>query len=72
MPEIPLGSIDRIIRINGGSKVKIESSLALRDILEEIGKEIVVKASKLVQHRNQQVITKSDIQLAFQLYKESL
>ena len=70
MPEIPLGSIDRIIRKNGG-KVKSESSLALRDILEDIGRDIVLKATELAKNRNQQTITKSDIDLAFQLCKDS-
>ena len=71
MPEIPLGAIDRIIRKNSGSRVKIESSKALRDILEDIGIEIVLKASDLAKNRNQQVITKDDIELAFNLFKES-
>ena len=70
MPEIPLGSIDRIIRKNGG-KVKSESSLALRDILEDIGRDIVLKATELAKNRNQQTITKGDIDLAIQLYKDS-
>lgn len=72
MPEIPLGSIDRIIRKRGGSRVKVESSLALRDILEEVGNEIVTKALALTNNRNQQVITKEDILLAFSLYKDVL
>ncbi len=71
MPEIPLGSIDRIIRKNGGSKVKIESSQVLRRILEDIGSEIVLKARDLAKNRNQQIITKDDIELAFSLYKKS-
>ena len=71
MPEIPLGAIDRIIRKNSNSRVKVESSQALRAILEDIGSEIVVKASDLVRHRNQQVITKEDIELAFSLFKET-
>lgn len=72
MPEIPLGAIDRIIRKNGNSRVKVESSQLLREILEDIGRDIVIKASELAKNRNQQVITKSDIQLAFELYKKSL
>jgi histone H3/H4 len=72
LPEIPLGSIDRIIRKRGGSRVKVESSLALRDILEEVGNEIVTKALALTNNRNQQVITKEDILLAFSLYKDVL
>ncbi len=69
MPEIPLGAIDRIIRKNGNSRVKTESSQALREILEDIGKEIVLTASELTKNRNQQVITKDDIELAFSMYK---
>ena len=72
MPEIPLGAIDRIIRKHGNSRVKIESSQALREILEDIGKEIVLKAGQLTKNRNQQVITKDDIELAFSLYKKQL
>ena len=72
MPEIPLGAIDRIIRKNGKSRVKTESSQLLREILEDVGKEIVVRASDLAKNRNQQIITRSDIELAFNLYKESL
>ena len=71
MPEIPLGSIDRIIRKNGGSKVKIESSQVLRRILEDIGSEIVLKARDLAKNRNQQILTKDAIELAFSLYKKS-
>ena len=70
MPEIPLGAIDRIIRKNSSSRVKIETSQMLREILEDIGKEIVLKAELLTKNRNQQIITKDDIELAFDLFKK--
>ena len=70
MPEIPLGAIDRIIRKNSSSRVKVETSQMLRGILEDIGKEIVLKAELLTKNRNQQIITKDDIELAFDLFKK--
>ena len=70
MPEIPLGAIDRIIRKNSSSRVKVETSQMLREILEDIGKEIVLKAELLTKNRNQQIITKDDIELAFDLFKK--
>ena len=70
MPEIPLGAIDRIIRKNSSSRVKVETSQMLREILEDIGKEIVLKAELLTKNRNQQIITKDDIELAFNLFKK--
>ena len=70
MPEIPLGAIDRIIRKNSSSRVKVETSQMLRGILEDIGKEIVLKAELLTKNRNQQIITKDDIELAFNLFKK--
>ena len=70
MPEIPLGAIDRIIRKNSSSRVKVETSQMLREILEDVGKEIVLKAALLTKNRNQQIITKDDIELAFNLFKK--
>lgn len=69
MPEIPLGAIDRIIRKHGNSRVKIETSQALRKILEDIGQDLVLRAGELTKNRNQQVITKDDIELAYSMYK---
>ena len=72
MPEIPLGSIDRIIRKSGTSRVNLESSFALREILEEIGNEISTISLSLSKHRNQQIVTKDDIRLAYSMYKEKM
>lgn len=70
MSEIPLGSIDRLIRKSGMKRVNLESSKALRNILEEISGEIIEIANHLVLNRNKTVINKEDIKLAFKMLKE--
>ena len=72
MAEIPLGAIDRLIRKNGINRVSIETAKMLREILEDLSKEIIVTADSIVKNRNKKVINKSDIQLAYQILRNQL
>ena len=72
MAEIPLGAIDRLIRKNGINRVSVETAKMLREILEDLSKEIIVTADSIVKNRNKKVINKSDIQLAYQILRNQL
>ena len=67
MPDIPLSSIDRIIRYTGATRIKPAATESLRNITENIGLIIAKKALELTHHRSQQTISDEDIKQAFRL-----
>ena len=71
MSDIPVGAADRILRKIGAARVSIDASKELREILEDLGLDIGKKAVELVRHRKQQTITKKDIRLAYDLFKDN-
>lgn len=71
MSDIPVGAADRILRKIGAVRVSVDASKELREILEDLGLDIGKKAVELVRHRKQQTITKKDIRLAYDLFKDN-
>lgn len=67
MPEIPLGAVDRLLRKNGVKRVSIETSKMLREILEDLSKDIINIAISIVENRNQTMLNKDDIRLAWNI-----
>ena len=67
MPDIPVGSADRLLRQAGASRLSFEASKELRDVLEDLAIIISKKAIELVNHRGQQTITKEDVRLAYNM-----
>ena len=67
MPDIPLSSIDRIIRYSGASRIKPDATDKLRNLTENLCLAVAKKAYELTQHRQQHTITEEDIKQAFRL-----
>jgi histone H3/H4 len=72
MPDIPLSSIDRIIRYSGATRIKPNATETLRNLTENISLNIAKKAFELTRHRSQQTVTEEDVKQAFRLlFKDS-
>ena len=67
MPDIPLSSIDRIIRYSGASRIKPDATDKLRNLTENFCLVVAKKAYELTQHRSQQTITEEDVRQAYRL-----
>jgi histone H3/H4 len=72
MPDIPLSSIDRIIRYSGASRIKPDATEKLRNLTENLCLTVAKKAFELTRHRSQQTITEEDIRQAFRLLFNNL
>jgi len=64
MAEISLASVERIMRRAGAERVSPSACIALRDILEEIAREISEKAVKIAKHAKRKTVRGEDIRLA--------
>jgi len=64
--EIPLLAIERIIKLSGANRASYEAKLKLREILEEIGYNISVKAIKIAEHSKRITIRAEDIKLVIE------
>lgn len=64
MPYISLSSIEKIIRESGAERISPSACIALRDILEDIAKDISKKAIKLAEHAKRKTVRGEDIRLA--------
>ena len=67
MPDIPLSSIDRLIRQAGATRVKKDSTEVLRNIAEDFCYQIAKKALEITHHRKNTTITAEDIRQAYRL-----
>ena len=72
MPDIPLSSIDRIIRYTGATRIKPSATETLRNITENLALLIAKKSLELTHHRSQQTISDEDIKQAFRLIFDNL
>jgi histone H3/H4 len=66
MKELPVASVDRIIRNAGADRVSEDAKEALAAILEEYGMKVSVEAIKLCKHAGRKTVKEEDIKLASQ------
>lgn len=64
MPHISLSSMEKILKEAGAERVSPSACIALRDILEEIAREISEKAVKIAKHARRKTVRGEDIWLA--------
>ena len=64
MPYISLSSMEKIIRDAGAERISPSACVALRDILEDIAREISQKAVKIAKHAKRKTVRGEDIRLA--------
>ncbi len=65
MTDIPVTSLDRILRKAGCKRVSIDAAEALRRITEDFAAEVAKKASVLTLHSGRQTTTREDVILAY-------
>ena len=56
--------MEKIIRDTGAERISPSACVALRDILEDIAREISKKAVKIAQHAKRKTVRGEDIRLA--------
>jgi histone H3/H4 len=64
MVELPIASVDRIIRNAGAERVSEDAKLELAEKLEAYGERIAQEAVKWAKHANRKTIKASDIEEA--------
>ena len=64
MTDIPLASVERLMRKAGADRVSVDGAKELRDTLEEIGKEISERAAKFAKHAGRKTVKAEDVKLA--------
>nr|MDO8113192.1 NFYB/HAP3 family transcription factor subunit [Candidatus Sigynarchaeota archaeon] len=67
---IPIAPIDRLIRKTNADRVSESAAKELGLILEELGKEIALRAADLAKHANRTTVKDSDIRLAYKQWRE--
>jgi len=64
MTDIPLASVERLMRKAGADRVSVDGAKELRDTLEEIGKGISERAAKFAKHAGRKTVKAEDVKLA--------
>lgn len=64
MVELPLATIDRIMRKAGAKRISEEATLAMAEVLEERALVIAAEAVKLADHAGRKTVRDVDIRLA--------
>jgi histone H3/H4 len=64
MNDLPLASVDRLIRKGGAERVSEDAAQALADVLVKIGIEIGEQAAKFAKHAGRKTVSAEDIKLA--------
>jgi len=64
MADIPLASVERLMRKTGAERVSVDGAKELRDTLEEIGKGISERAAKFAKHAGRKTVKAEDVKLA--------
>jgi len=64
MVELPLATIDRIMRRAGAKRISEEATLAMAEVLEERALAIAAEAVKLAEHAGRKTVRDMDIRLA--------
>lgn len=64
MVELPLATIDRIMRKAGARRISEEATLAMAEILEERALVVAAEAVRLAEHAGRRTVRDVDIRLA--------
>jgi len=64
MSELPLASIERIMRNAGAERVSLDSVVTLAEILEDYGTKLSKEAIELAKHAKRKTVKKEDVKLA--------
>jgi len=64
MAELPLATVERLIRKAGAERVSDDAAPALASILEDYASLICSRAVKLCKHAGRKTVTSDDIKLA--------
>ncbi|MDI6819834.1 MAG: NFYB/HAP3 family transcription factor subunit [Candidatus Hodarchaeaceae archaeon] len=64
MVELPLATIDRIMRKAGARRISEEATLAMAEVLEERALVVAAEAVKLAGHAGRRTVRDVDIRLA--------
>lgn len=64
MSELPLASVERIMRKAGAERVCMDAIVTMSDVLEDICIDISKESVKLAKHAGRKTIKKEDIKLA--------
>ncbi|MEX2681241.1 MAG: histone family protein [Candidatus Sigynarchaeota archaeon] len=67
---IPIAPVDRLIRKTNAERVSESAAKELGIILEELGKEIALRAADLAKHANRTTVKDIDIRLAYKQWRE--
>lgn len=61
---IPTNSLFRLLKSSGAKRVAISAAEEMKEILEEKGKEIALRAIQLAQHSGRNTVQGKDVRLA--------
>ncbi len=64
MTDIPIATVERLIRKAGAERVSAEAANALADVLEDEALKISQKAIDLAKHAGRKTVTADDVKLA--------
>jgi len=64
MSDIPIATVERLIRKAGAGRVSAEAASALADVLEDEALKISQKAIDLAKHAGRKTVTADDVKLA--------
>ncbi len=69
---IPIAPLDRLIRKANAERVSESAAKELGVILEELGKEIAIRANDLAKHANRTTVKDADIRLAYKQWSDRM
>jgi histone H3/H4 len=62
--DIAIAPMRRIIKASGADRVSDDAALALGEVLEELGKNVSIRALEYARHAGRKTVTREDIKLA--------
>lgn len=64
MTELPIAPVKRILKNSGAARISDEAAVELANVLEEVGEDIAIRASKLAKHAGRKTVKAEDVVLA--------
>ncbi|KUO40594.1 MAG: histone [Hadesarchaea archaeon DG-33-1] len=64
MVEIPLATVDRLMRRAGAKRVSVDAARAMAEVVEERALVIATEAVKLAEHAGRRTVRDVDVRLA--------